>query len=182
MKSTRFVGLDVHAATIAVAEPDGEVRSLGTIPNEPEAMRRVMKKLGPAAHLRTCYEAGPCGYVLDWQLAQLGVACQVVAPTLVPVKAGDRVKTDRRDAERLARSLRGLSTLDRCPAVRAARAGGHARGLPDRGRPRAGADRAARAGYRRGGRDRASPDARRHRGVVSRVLWNIDDAASGRIV
>jgi len=108
MKSTRFVGLDVHAATIAVAvaEPDGEVRSLGTIPNEPEAVRRVMKKLGPAAHLRTCYEAGPCGYVLYWQLAQLGVACQVVAPTLVPVKAGDRVKTDRRDAERLARSLR----------------------------------------------------------------------------
>jgi transposase len=108
MKGTRFVGLDVHAATIAVAvaEPDGEVRSLGTIPKEPEAVRRVMKKLGPAEHLRTCYEAGPCGYVLYWQLAQLGVACQAVAPTLVPVKAGDRVKTDRRDAERLARSLR----------------------------------------------------------------------------
>src|SRR5258707_12054964 len=108
MKGTRFVGLDVHAATIAVAvaEPDGEVRSLGTIPNEPEAVRRVMKKLGPAEHLRTCYEAGPCGYVLYWQLIQLGVACQVVAPTLIPVKAGDRVKTDRRDAERLARSLR----------------------------------------------------------------------------
>src|SRR2546425_3600815 len=108
MKSTRFVGLDVHAATIAVAvaEPDGEVRSLGTIPNEPEAVRRVMKKLGPAAHLRTCYEAGPCGYVLYWQLTALGVACEVIAPTLVPVKAGDRVKTDRRDAEKLARSLR----------------------------------------------------------------------------
>src|SRR2546426_3249330 len=108
MKNTRFVGLDVHAATIAVAvaEPDGEVRAMGTIPNEPEAVRRVMKKLGPAEHLHACYEAGPCGYVLYWQLAQLGVACQVVAPTLVPVKAGDRVKTDRRDAERLARSLR----------------------------------------------------------------------------
>src|SRR2546426_8085924 len=108
MKNTRFVGLDVHAATIAVAvaEPDGEVRSVGTIPNEPEAVRRVMKKLGPAEHLHACYEAGPCGYVLYWQLAQLGVACQVVAPTLVPVKAGDRVKTDRRDAERLVRSLR----------------------------------------------------------------------------
>ena len=61
---------------MAVAEPDSEGRSLGTIPNEPEAVRRVMKKLGPAAHLRTCYEAGPCGYVLYWQLAQLGVACQ----------------------------------------------------------------------------------------------------------
>ncbi len=108
MKSTRFVGLDVHAATIAVAvaEPDGEVRAVGTIPNEPEAVRRLVKKLGPAEHLRACYEAGPCGYVLYWQLTALGVACDVIAPTLVPVKAGDRVKTDRRDAERLARSLR----------------------------------------------------------------------------
>jgi transposase len=108
MKVTRFVGLDVHAATIAVAvaESDGEVRSIGTIPNEPEAVRRMVQRLGPAECLRACYEAGPCGYVLYWQLAELGVACQVVAPTLVPVKAGDRVKTDRRDAERLARSLR----------------------------------------------------------------------------
>jgi transposase len=107
-KSTRFVGLDVHAATIAVAvaEPDGEVRALGTIPNEPEAVRRLVKKLGPAERLRACYEAGPCGYTLYWQLTQLGVDCHVVAPTLVPVKAGDRVKTDRRDATRLARSFR----------------------------------------------------------------------------
>ena len=108
MKSTRFVGLDVHAATIAaaVAEANGEVRVLGVIPNQPEAVRRLVKRLGPADQLRACYEAGPCGYTLYWQLAELGVACQVVAPTLVPVKAGDRVKTDRRDAARLARSLR----------------------------------------------------------------------------
>jgi transposase len=53
-----------------------------------------------------CYEAGPCGYVLYWQLTRLGFDCVVVAPTLVPVKAGDRVKTDRRDAEKLARALR----------------------------------------------------------------------------
>ncbi|MGB6690768.1 MAG: hypothetical protein WBE76_23285 [Terracidiphilus sp.] len=63
-----------------------------------------MKKLGPVAQLRACYEAGPTGYVLYWQLAELGVKCEVIAPTLVPVKAGDRVKTDRRDAEKLARS------------------------------------------------------------------------------
>jgi len=108
MKSTRFVGLDVHAATIAaaVAEPTGEVRSVGTIPNDPEAVRRLMKKLGPAEQLRVCYEAGPCGYPLYWQLTRLGIACAVVAPTLVPVKAGDRIKTDRRDAEKLARSFR----------------------------------------------------------------------------
>jgi transposase len=104
----RFLGLDVHAETIAVAiaEPDGEVRSLGTIPNRAESIRKLVKKLGPVEKLRACYEAGPTGYVLYWQLAELGVKCEVVAPTLVPVKAGDRVKTDRRDAEKLARSYR----------------------------------------------------------------------------
>jgi transposase len=104
----RFLGLDVHAETIAVAiaEPDGEVRSLGTIANRAESIRKLVKKLGPIEQLKACYEAGPTGYVLYWQLAELGVACEVIAPTLVPMKAGDRVKTDRRDAERLARSFR----------------------------------------------------------------------------
>ena len=108
MKNLRFVGLDVHAATIAVAvgEPGGEVRSLGVIPNRPESVRRLIGKLGKPEQLRVCYEAGPTGYVLYWQLTELGVHCDVVAPTLVPVKAGDRVKTDRRDAEKLARCHR----------------------------------------------------------------------------
>jgi transposase len=65
-----------------------------------------MKKLGPADSVRACYEAGPTGYVIYWQLTTLGVRCDVVAPTLVPTKAGDRVKTDRRDAEKLARCYR----------------------------------------------------------------------------
>jgi transposase len=108
MKTTRFVGLDVHAETIAVAvaESNGELRSLGTIPNRPEAIRRLVKKLAPVETLRACYEAGPCGYVLYWQLTELGVACEVVAPTLIPEKSGDRVKTDRRDAQKLARCYR----------------------------------------------------------------------------
>ena len=114
----RFLGLDVHAETIAVAvaEPDGEVRSLGAIPNRVESIRKLVKKLGPAERLRACYEAGPTGYVLYWQLAELGIACEVIAPTLIPIKAGDRVKTDRRDAERLARSHRaGDLTAVRVP-------------------------------------------------------------------
>ena len=104
----RFVGMDVHAETIAaaIAEPDGEVRSLGTIPNRMDSVRKLLKKLGPVEKLRVCYEAGPTGYVLYWQLAELGVQCEVIAPSLVPVKTGDRVKTDRRDAEKLARSYR----------------------------------------------------------------------------
>src|SRR5512133_135659 len=104
----RFLGMDVHAETIAVAvaEPDGEVRSLGTIANREDSIRKFIRKLGSPEQLRACYEAGPTGYVVYWQLTELGVRCEVVAPTLVPVKAGDRVKTDRRDAEKLARSYR----------------------------------------------------------------------------
>jgi transposase len=107
-KSIRYVGLDVHADTIAVAicEGRGEGRSLGTIPNRAEPIRKLVKRLEPVSTLRVCYEAGPTGYALYWQLTGLGVKCEVVAPTLVPVKAGDRVKTDRRDAEKLARSYR----------------------------------------------------------------------------
>ena len=108
MSKIRFVGLDVHAdmIAVAVADTDGDVRSLGTIPNRAESIRKLVKKLGPADRLRVCYEAGPTGYVLYWQLTALGVPCAVVAPTLVLVKAGDRVKTDRRDALKLARCHR----------------------------------------------------------------------------
>jgi transposase len=107
-KKLHHVGLDVHAETIAVAvaEPDGSVRELGTIRNRPEAVRKLITKLGDARQLRVCYEAGPTGYPLYWQLTALGVHCDVIAPSLMPRKAGDRVKTDRKDAVMLARCYR----------------------------------------------------------------------------
>jgi len=83
MSKIRFAGLDVHAYTIAVAvaEPDGEVRSLGIITNKPESVRKMIAKLGPGGKLKCCYEAGPTGYVLYWQLTQLGVAREVIVPS-----------------------------------------------------------------------------------------------------
>lgn len=108
-KYTRYVGLDVHARSIvvAVAEAGGEVYAMGKYPNTPEAVRKLIQKLGRADEIRVCYEAGPCGYVLYRQLKNLGVRCDVIAPSLIPKKRGDRVKTDRRDALELAVLLRG---------------------------------------------------------------------------
>lgn len=104
----RFVGLDVHAETIAaaIAEKDQVARELGAIPNREESIRKFAKKLTEGGAWTACYEAGPTGYALYWQLTKMGIPCVVIAPTLVPTKAGDRVKTDRRDAQRLASSFR----------------------------------------------------------------------------
>ena len=106
-KTGRFVGLDVHADTISVAIAEkAAVRSLGTIPNREESIRRLVKKLNEGGEWAACYKAGPTGYTLYWQLTKIGIACEVIAPALVPTKPGDRVKTDRRDAERLASCFR----------------------------------------------------------------------------
>lgn len=102
-----FVGLDVHKATIAVAlvrGVRGQAQYLGEIENTPEAVRKLLKKISPDGEvLNFCYEAGPCGYELYHQLTAMGHACDVVAPSLIPRKAGVRIKTDRRDAQSLAK-------------------------------------------------------------------------------
>jgi len=107
MEKYKYVGLDVHKETIAVsvAEADGgEVRFLGEVPNTADSLVKLVKRLRKeGAKLSFCYEAGPCGYGLHRQLLDLGQDCQVVAPSLIPKKPGDRVKTDRRDSLNLAR-------------------------------------------------------------------------------
>lgn len=106
--TTRYVGLDVHKATITVAvgEPSGAPALYGTIANDPGAVRKLVRQLSRQARLVTAYEAGPTGYALHRQLSELGVDCMVVAPSLIPRRSGDRVKTDNRDALSLARLLR----------------------------------------------------------------------------
>jgi transposase len=103
-----YVGLDVHKEGIAVAVAEGgirgEVREYGRIANTPAALDRLARKLGrEGVEVRFCYEAGPCGYGIQRHLSARGHECVVVAPSLIPRRAGDRVKTDRRDAASLAR-------------------------------------------------------------------------------
>jgi transposase len=105
----RFVGLDVHrdSIAIAVAVMDGKPpESLGAIPNDVANLIKRLLRLGPAESLRCCYEAGPTGLGLVRRLKEAGIACEVIAPSLVPVQPGSRVKTDRRDAIKLAQYLR----------------------------------------------------------------------------
>jgi transposase len=106
---TRFVGMDTSKTTIdvAVAEGASAPESHGRIANDPSAVRKLVRQLGgPNIRLVAAYEAGPTGYFLHRHLVAMGVDCIVVAPSLIPVRPGDRVKTDRRDALKLARLLR----------------------------------------------------------------------------
>ena len=107
-KPLLYIGFDVHAQTIAIAiaQRDGEVRNYGSISNDLHALEKVLtkiKKAHPGIELRVCYEAGPTGFVIARRLTQLKVHCTVVAPSLIPNRSGDRIKTDKRDAVKLAR-------------------------------------------------------------------------------
>jgi transposase len=121
--STLFIGMDVHKDTIAVAyvaqDHGAEVTYLGTIGTRQCDIDQLVRKMqSKAKHLIFVYEAGPCGYWLYRYLTKKDYTCWVVAPSLIPKKAGDRVKTDRRDAMQLARLARsGDLTLVYVPKV-----------------------------------------------------------------
>lgn len=100
------VGMDVHKEKIAVAVLDGRTncfREITSIENRRDMVEKFIKRLSVNKNLEFVYEAGPCGYELQRQISDLGYKCAVVAPGLTPVRPGDKVKTDRRDAEKLAR-------------------------------------------------------------------------------
>ena len=109
-KVIHYIGLDVHKESIAVSiapQHSTEVRRYGIIGGTLDAVDKLVKKLAqPNVELRFVYEAGPCGFVLCRHLRSQGLVCDVVAPSLIPKKASDRVKTDRRDADQLARLFR----------------------------------------------------------------------------
>lgn len=117
---TTFVGMDVHKKDIAVAMlVDGQNGATEwRLANEPTAVRRLGKKLQRegVGQIHCVYEAGPCGYALQRQLQGLGLTCDVVAPSMIPIRPGEKIKTDRRDARKLAELARGqLLTVVRPP-------------------------------------------------------------------
>jgi len=117
---TTYVGVDAHKKDLFIAMLIGDAQRpvTWTVPNEPNAVRRLVRKLerdapGP---VRVCYEAGPCGYALQRQMTTPRVTCQVIAPALIPRKPGERIKTNPRDARKLAELFRaGLLTEVRPP-------------------------------------------------------------------
>lgn len=115
-KDITFVGLDVHATSIALAvlPPGADVPVDREIPNDSKLIRRTFTRLkAEAEQLRCCYEAGPCGFEFYRLLTAMGIPCEVVAPALIPQKPGERIKTDRRDARKLIRLYRagGLTPI-----------------------------------------------------------------------
>lgn len=107
--TVRYVGLDVHKDSIVIAvaeEGRSAAREVGTFPSDWESLRKPLERLSQGFTLKLCYEAGPTGFELQRRLAEAGYDCEVVAPSLIPSKPGVRIKTDRRDAAKLAQCLR----------------------------------------------------------------------------
>ncbi|MEZ5944734.1 MAG: transposase [Planctomycetaceae bacterium] len=107
--TVRFIGLDVHKETImiAVAEQQGEAQVHKKVPNDsPRILKELRKLQRGGCELKVCYEAGPLGFGLQRFLKSKGIPCDVEAPSLIPVRSGERIKTDRRDARKLAHFLR----------------------------------------------------------------------------
>jgi transposase len=106
MQTTSFIGMDVHKATISIsiaeAGRNAPVRFLGVIRNSPDEIAKMAKLLSRHGELNFCYEAGGCGYGIYRQLTTLGHSCTVVATSMIPRKPGERIKTDRRDSQKLA--------------------------------------------------------------------------------
>ena len=180
-----YVGIDAHKKDLAIAMLSGDevAPTTWTVPNEPAAVRRLVRKLERATPgpIRACYEAGPCGYALQRRLTTTRVACAVIAPALIPRKPGERIKTDRRDARKLAELWRaGLLTEVRPPtpadeAVRdLCRARDDARADRQRGRHRMG-KLLLRRGLHYGGRNWTQA----HRRWIDSSTW---EHAAERVV
>ena len=177
LEAITYVGIDAHKKNLAIAVLVGTAATptTWTVANEPRAIERFRRKLhrltpGPIA---CCYEAGPCGYALYRQLHRGRLCCQVIAPSLIPRKPGERIKTDRRDARKLAGLHRaGLLTEVRPPtpaeeAVRdLARARDDARDDLQRGRQRLG-----KLLLRRGLHYAGKNWTREHRAWVASLSW-----------
>lgn len=118
--TTLFVGMDVHKLSISVSVLEAGAsrpRPCVEVAHDDAKLRRLFGRLKQQGTVRACYEAGACGYAVYRLLRSIGVPCDVIAPALIPVRAGDRVKTDRRDAEKLARLFRaGELTAVRVPS------------------------------------------------------------------
>jgi transposase len=108
MKKVNYIGMDVHKKNIVIAGSyeSGKAEFIGEYSNTESGMKQLLKKLNKLTEnydLQLCYEAGPCGYSIKRFLEKHQYTCGIVAPSLIPTRAGDRVKTDKRDAEKLAR-------------------------------------------------------------------------------
>ena len=112
---TLYLGLDVHKAETVIAildsERESEPRHYGTVATTQHALERAMRRIAKSQNrslsdLHVCYEASGCGFWIARRLLQMGITCDVIAPSLIPTKSGDRIKTDKRDAMKLAKNLR----------------------------------------------------------------------------